>query len=377
MDKTILTTTLLLGLVGIVAMNIKQFIGWCWNIISDQFTYSLKVEESSQFFYAIQNYIMVEKNSHVKNFYFRTIYDNWIDGETTRDMSTFYNRGILITDGLLILKINEAITNSQSPYKNDKQSFHIYTLKRKNMLKFIDYVKSKYLNDKIRYYFNSNGDIMVYGNITNKTFDNIFLNNNIKEKIKEDIDKFNTSKELYASLGLKYKRTYLLHGSAGGGKSSIATAIANYCRRDILTINMSKDMTDSTLISLIARRPIRSIILFEDIDCLFDNLNRNDENKDEKSSLTKISLSCILNILDGSYTPNDTIFVITTNFIDKLDPALKRDGRINMMVKIALPNKETKREYVNYIAKCNKNFNPESINLDEDISISTLEKNLF
>lgn len=271
------------------------------------------------------------------------------------------------------------ISNSHTPYKNDKQSFHLFAFKRSTMINLVAHIRTNYVNNNIRYYFNNNGEIMVYGNILNKTFNNIFLKDEIKSAIINDVDKFTKSEEQYKKLGLKYKRTYLFHGVAGSGKSSISVAIANHTKRDVLTINVSKDMTDSTLISLIARRPQKSIILFEDIDCLFEEISRaNNPSEDkEKTPQIKITLSCLLNILDGSFTPNDVIFIITTNHLEKLDPALKRDGRINMMLEIGLPDKKTKMEYVKHIKQNNSNFKLESVNLDDDISISTLEKNIF
>jgi ATP-dependent 26S proteasome regulatory subunit len=390
MDKTVILSAILLGLAGLVAMNIKQIFMWIWNLASDLVVSNLRVDESSDFFYALQNYVLVERPKLVRNYYYRNIYDNFIDGETTRNINLFYNRGILLFKfngkRILLTKNITVINNTMTPYKNEKQSFSIYTLDRNVLKEFADYVKINYVDNKIRYYFNNNGDTMVYGNVTNKKFENIFLNDNLIEQIQQDVDKFIESRELYDRLGLKYKRTYLFHGSAGGGKSSLATAIANHTKRDILTINLSKDMTDSTLISLIGRRPRKSIILFEDIDCLFEELNRNidtnnqqndSEKKEDKTPMMKITLSCLLNILDGSFTPNDVIFVITTNHLEKLDPALIRDGRVNFMKEIEKPNRETKLKYLNYLLQNNKNIKPENINLDDESSISTLEKNLF
>lgn len=380
MDKTVIMTALMLGLVGLFALNVKNIIKWFWNFFIDSFLYTLRIDESSPFFYGVQEYVITEKSNAIKNAYYRNIYDNWIDGETTRETNIFYNRGLLIlktpSGRILLSKENMLINNTTTPYKNEKQSFYLYAWRKKPLSNLTTHIKTKYINNVLRYHFNHNGDIMVYGNIVNKTFKNIFLNDNIKSSIIQDLDKFNASREYYESIGLKYKRTYLFYGDAGVGKSSLATAIANYCKRDILTINVSKDMTDSTLISLIAKRPRKSIVLFEDIDCLFDEMNRENDAK-EKTPIMKISLSCVLNILDGSYTPNDIIFIITTNHIEKLDSALKRDGRVNMLLKIGLPNEETKRSYLEHISKFNKTFNPDSIDLNQDVSISTLEKNIF
>jgi chaperone BCS1 len=134
----------------------------------------------------------------------------------------------------------------------------------------------------------------------------------------------------------------LFWGPPGTGKSSLSTAIANYTNRNIFTITPSKDMTDSVLVSLISNKPVGSIIVFEDFDCLLSTINREDQ--DVKESRINISISCLLNILDGTYTPDDTIFVITTNDLDKIDSAIKRKGRTDMLVKIPTPSTEFLRE---------------------------------
>ncbi len=167
--------------------------------------------------------------------------------------------------------------------------------------------------------------------------------------LKKDLDLFANSKETYDNLGVRYKRTYLFYGPPGTGKSSLSTAIANYTHRNIFTITPSKDMTDSTLVSLISNRPSDSIIVFEDFDCLLSNITRETTENDKKENTINISLSCILNILDGTYTPDDCIFIITTNDIEKIDPAIKRKGRTDILLEIPGHSKnlleKVKRKY--------------------------------
>jgi chaperone BCS1 len=200
----------------------------------------------------------------------------------------------------------------------------------------LDYIDTNYGSNYIKYYYNANGEVKCAGRIINKTFDNIYLDGGIIDDLKKDLDTFRDSKETYDKYGIRYKRTYLFYGEPGTGKSSLSLAISNYTKRDILSINMSKDMTDSNLITLVSNRPNKSIILFEDIDCLLDDINRNEESKEKE---VKISLSCILNILDGIYTPNDVIFIITTNNLDKIDDAIKRKGRTDNLMEVKKPNK--------------------------------------
>lgn len=379
MDKTILITTLILGMSGFVMMNIKQVFNFFVDHFINIFSHSIKVEESSKFYYALQKFVMREKSKKIHNLYYRNIYDNFIDGEND-DNNLLYNYGYLIfkfhKNKILMFKENETIQNSMTPYKNNKQTIKLYSFGRASLLKFIDYIVATYQNEKLHYYFNDNGEIRILGTIMNKTFDNIFLNDDLNKKIRDDIDNFEKSEEKYNSLGLKYKRSYLFHGIAGTGKSSLSVAIANYTKRDILSINISKDMTDSTLITLISTRQKRSIILFEDIDCLFEGLERIQDSDDKKAEQPKITLSCLLNILDGSYTPNNVIFILTTNHIDKLDQALRRDGRMDLSLEITKPTLETKKRYVDFIKKYKNDPNME-IDIEKDVTLSTLQEELL
>lgn len=380
MDNTVLMTTLILGMSGFIIMNIKSVFNFFADHFINIFCHSIKVEESSKFYYALQKFVMAEKRKKIHNLYYRNIYDNFIDGEKD-DNNLLYNYGYLFfkfhENRILMYKLNEIIQNTMTPYKNNKQTIKLYSFGRESLLKFIDYVVDKYQNDKIHYYFNDNGDIRILGTVMNKTFKNIFLNDDLNEKIRRDLDTFESSREKYHALGLKYKRSYLFHGVAGTGKSSLSVAIANHTKRDILSVNLSKDMSDSVLIRLIATRQKRSIVLFEDIDCLFDMLNRPEEQTDDKKKDTpKVTLSCLLNILDGSYTPNDVIFILTTNHINKLDPALRRDGRIDLSLEITKPNLETKKRYVEFIKKEKNNPNI-VIDIEKDVTLSTLQEELL
>jgi len=42
-----------------------------------------------------------------------------------------------------------------------------------------------------------------------------------------------------------------------------------------------------------------------------------------------VTLSGLLNVLDGFHAPENVVFVMTTNKVDALDPALLRPGRID------------------------------------------------
>ena len=80
---------------------------------------------------------------------------------------------------------------------------------------------------------------------------------------------------------------------------------------------------------MLAQTSKRSILLFEDIDCLFD---KNRKNNDSKG----VTLSGLLNVLDGAQAQTGRVVVLTTNYVDALDSALIRPGRADMRIEFGL-----------------------------------------
>jgi len=334
MDKTFLLTII----IGGSLVYFKQFFLFIIENIKNLVVTSLRIEESSFFYYSFQNFVIAEYGKNVKNLYYRNFFDDWIGKDT--NINLFYSSGFILIKfngtKFLILKNKSQIQNSFNPFKDNKQEFQIFCFNKEKLNQLLEYIDTSYGSNYIKYYYNANGEVKCAGRIINKTFDNIYLDGGITDDLKKDLDTFRDSKETYDKYGIRYKRTYLFYGEPGTGKSSLSLAISNYTKRDVLSINMSKDMTDSNLITLVSNRPNKSIILFEDIDCLLDDINRKEESKEKE---VKISLSCILNILDGIYTPNDVIFIITTNNLDKIDDAIKRKGRTDILMEVKKPNK--------------------------------------
>jgi chaperone BCS1 len=345
MDKNLLLTLI----VGGSLVYFKNFFIFILENLKNFIITSLRIEESSFFYYSFQNFVLTEYSNKVKNLYYRNFFDDWIGKDT--NINLFYSSGFLMIKfkgtRFLLLKNKSQIQNSFNPFKDNKQEFQIFCFDKDKLNELINYVDTNYGSNYIKYYYNANGEVKCAGRIINKTFENIYLDGDIIQNLKQDLDNFENYKKNYDSHGIRYKRTYLFYGEPGTGKSSLSLAISNYTKRDVLSINMSKDMTDSNLITLVSNRPNKSIILFEDIDCLLDDINRKDESKEKE---VKISLSCILNILDGIYTPNDVIFIITTNNLDKIDDAIKRKGRTDFLCEVKKPNK-------NLINKLKDKFN--------------------
>lgn len=78
--------------------------------------------------------------------------------------------------------------------------------------------------------------------------------------------------------------------------------------------------------------PKKSVLVVEDIDCLF---NKRNTTKDSAS----FNFSTLLNILDGVLTCNGLISFVTTNHPEQLDHALVRQGRMDLVLQINYPKR--------------------------------------
>lgn len=102
---------------------------------------------------------------------------------------------------------------------------------------------------------------------------------------------------------------------------------------------------DQTLKDLFNRLPDRCVVLLEDINAAGASHSRDSGSEDldsdeEKTPRTKgVTLSGLLNTLDGVASQEDRVLIITTNYAEKLDKALIRPGRVNIKVEFQLANR--------------------------------------
>lgn len=76
--------------------------------------------------------------------------------------------------------------------------------------------------------------------------------------------------------------------------------------------------------------PSQSIVLLEDIDSAFVNREEDKKVKSAYEGLNQVTFSGLLNMLDGVASTEARILFMTTNYIDRLDSALIRPGRIDV-----------------------------------------------
>lgn len=162
-----------------------------------------------------------------------------------------------------------------------------------------------------------------------RPLESVILDQGIAERMLGDVKEFLSSQKWYIDRGIPYRRGYLLYGPPGTGKSSFIQALAGELNYGVAMINLSeRGLTDDRLNELMRNLPARTLLLLEDADAAWSNRRKTESDGYNGPTVT---FSGLLNALDGIGAGKERIHFLTTNHIDRLDAALIRPGRVDVM----------------------------------------------
>ncbi|KAJ2926105.1 hypothetical protein H1R20_g10992, partial [Candolleomyces eurysporus] len=249
----------------------------------------------------------------------------------------------------------------------------IYTFNLGVLSKLVETARLKYLEvsrphiivhamDTMRGIAYGNGTL-IWNNVKKKAhrpLESIILEDGVLDSIIRDAREFIAMEEWYADAGIPHRRGYLLHGPPGTGKSSTIYALAGELGMEIYSVSLAAHFVDDNFLEAAASSiPKNSIFLIEDIDCAFPSREELEKRETSLQSsgmaylpygmkgphsgrdrVSNVTLSGLLNVLDGVGSDEGKLFFATTNYIDHLDSALIRPGRIDVKVEYKLAVKQ-------------------------------------
>ena len=160
--------------------------------------------------------------------------------------------------------------------------------------------------------------------------DTVFVEPAIKARLVERLTWFMGAEDWHTSRGIPWKLGVVLYGPPGTGKTSLIHALASDLGLDIKYI---KSLHGLGAAFLSAKK--NDLFVIEDIDAISGSLTRERQiDAPEDPSMRGSPLHEILNSMDGMLTPDGLKFIVTTNHLDRLDPAIVRPGRIDEVIEI-------------------------------------------
>jgi hypothetical protein len=186
------------------------------------------------------------------------------------------------------------------------------------------------------------------------------------DELKERLDLFVNHPDWYMDRGIPYSLGIMLHGVPGAGKTSTIKAIAKDTNRHIFNLSLRPYTTQRQLTNLFFNETVhvqtydggkqtlkiplnKRVYVIEDIDCLTDVVLDRAITKETAANKEgeAVTLSFLLNLLDGVLETPGRILVITSNYPDKLDKAFVRPGRIDVRIEFKYADREFILDMVN------------------------------
>ncbi len=176
----------------------------------------------------------------------------------------------------------------------------------------------------------------LYRSIKRATLENLILEGTLKQDLYADLLAFFQAKAIYTQANLPWKRGIVLIGPPGNGKTHAIKALINALGKSCLYVKSfsAEHVDDHRNIRAVfeeARGKAPCVLVLEDLDSLVTEHNR----------------SFFLNELDGFASNEGIVTIASTNYPEKLDPAIMaRPSRFDRKYHFGLPCEQERHTYL-------------------------------
>lgn len=339
------------AVLGFLLVQIKSLPSKLWDLFLYQFTVTLTLSNESNTFRVFEKWFA--EHPHARRSRKVTVVE-WHDPHLEQDEAALTpGPGVhFIREGGRIFLIDRHVQeNSSAAYSARRQE----TLKITALGRDIAVIQTlldrardaEDLSDRIPVFVWGVGQFKLVERRRKRPMETIYLPEDIKQVIVDDLTLFYSRREWYAQRAIPWRRGYILTGPPGTGKSSMILALASLFGKSVNIINPSNIKSDAGLMDAMNAAGT-GIVVIEDIDAFRISHDRKPCVPDEvlpapPGALTDgpqttegyVTQSGLLNAIDGLTSREGRVLIITSNHPEKLDPALLRPGRIDMQLLLA------------------------------------------